>query len=111
MTKLRPSSIPPQATSVAVGIPLEGSSRCPADSRLKDHFAFNDYQFLIQEKLHRLAQRVCFQVQSVFLDILQRVNADVDVEDVLKDDGAFVELLGDEVGRASMHADAAIVRL
>ncbi len=52
-----------------------------------------------------------FEGQAFFLHILQRVGADIDVENILENDRAFVELLGDEMGGAAVNAHAAFVRL
>ena len=45
------------------------------------------------------------------LDVVERVLADADVEHVLQDHRALVELLGDEVRRAAGHAHALLARL
>src|SRR5205085_11048452 len=67
-----------------------------ADAGLEDHLAFDHDELLVEKKLHRLAQSLRLQLQPLVLHVVERVGADVDVEDVLEDDRPFVELLGDD---------------
>src|SRR3954470_12964883 len=83
----------------------------PADPRLEDHLALDDDELLVEVELDRLAEHAALELEALELHVVERVGADVDVEDVLHDDRALVELLGDEVRRAPVHADARLERL
>ena len=83
----------------------------PADARLENHLAVHHHQFFIQIKLHRPAEHVGFQRRPFSFTSSSVSHADVDVEHILQNNRAFIELLGDEMGGAAMHAHAAFVGL
>src|SRR5687768_7649284 len=83
----------------------------PAHPGLEDDFALDDDQLFVEEQFYGPGEDVGFEGEAFFLDVLEGVGADVDMEDVLEDDRALIELFGDEVGGAAVDADAGLIGL
>lgn len=77
-----------------------------AQAGAEDDFIVDDDEFFIEEHLDGLGEDLAFKLLAFLFDVGSGVFADVDVEDVLEDDGSFVEVFGDEVGGAAGDADA-----
>src|SRR5262249_49111530 len=77
----------------------------------EDDLLVLDDQLIVQEELHCLREHLALERLAALLHLVERVLADADVEDVLQDHGPRVELLGDEVRRASRDPDALLPRL
>lgn len=82
-----------------------------ADAWAEDDLVVDDDEFFVEEHLGGLAEGLGFEGEAFVFDVVGGVVADVDVEDVLEDDGSFVEDFGDEVGGAAGDAHAAFVGL
>lgn len=82
-----------------------------AEAGPEDDLVVDNDEFFVEEHLDGVAEDVAFELLALRADFLSGVAADVDVEDILENDGAFVEVFGDEVGGAAGDADALLPRL
>src|SRR5215510_10650714 len=88
--------------------PLARSGRKTAGS--EEHLLVGDDELLVQHQLERLREHLSLERLAALLYFLERVLADADVEDVLQDHRALVELLGHEVRRAAGDPHAFLER-
>lgn len=91
-----------------MGLWAWGEAEEAGDAGFEDDFVVDDDEFFVEVELDGFGEGLGFEGEAVAFDVVEGVGADVDVEDVLENDGTLVEVFGDEVGGAAVDADAGV---